>query len=58
MTKLGKDFYTRVTANDSKTVNYFESIPAETVVSKPTTKGQIAESEVFSKTLNTKFHEG
>ncbi len=56
--KLGKDFYTRVTANDSKTVNYFESIPAEAVVSKPTTKGQIAESEVFSKTLNTKFHEG
>jgi hypothetical protein len=30
--KLGKDFYTRVTANDSKTVNYFETLPEETIV--------------------------
>ena len=51
---LGNDYYSRVTANDSKTLNFFDAAD-ET----PTTiKRKIAESEIFSKTLNTKFHEG
>jgi outer membrane protein OmpA-like peptidoglycan-associated protein/tetratricopeptide (TPR) repeat protein len=54
--RLGKDFYTRFTANDSKTLNFFDIPSTETVTVTP--KGKIAESEVFSKTLNTKFHEG
>jgi outer membrane protein OmpA-like peptidoglycan-associated protein len=52
---LGNDYYSRPTANDSKTLNFFGGSD-EVVVNK--VKGQIAESEIFSKTLNTKFHEG
>jgi outer membrane protein OmpA-like peptidoglycan-associated protein/tetratricopeptide (TPR) repeat protein len=51
---LGTDYYSRPTANDSKTLNFFGGSDEE--VAK--VKGQIAESEIFSKTLNTKFHEG
>ncbi len=51
---LGNDYYSRPTANDSKTLNFFGG--TEEQVAK--VKGQIAESEIFSKTLNTKFHEG
>jgi outer membrane protein OmpA-like peptidoglycan-associated protein len=52
---LGNDYYSRPTANDSKTLNFFGGSD-EAIVNK--VKGQIAESEIFSKTLNTKFHEG
>jgi outer membrane protein OmpA-like peptidoglycan-associated protein len=52
---LGNDYYSRPTANDSKTLNFFGGSD-EAVINK--VKGQIAESEIFSKTLNTKFHEG
>lgn len=51
---LGNDYYSRPTANDSKTLNFFGG--SEETVAK--VKGQIAESEIFSKSLNTKFHEG
>lgn len=51
---LGNDYYSRPTANDSKTLNFFERND-ETGAN---IKGKIAESEIFSKTLNTKFHEG
>ncbi|MEA5461192.1 OmpA family protein [Arcicella sp. LKC2W] len=51
---LGNDYYSRPTANDSKTLNFFGG--TEEAVAK--VKGQIAESEIFSKSLNTKFHEG
>ena len=51
---LGNDYYSRPTANDSKTLNFFGG--TSEAVTK--IKGQIAESEIFSKTLNTKFHEG
>lgn len=51
---LGNDYYSRPTANDSKTLNFFGG----TQESITKVKGQIAESEIFSKTLNTKFHEG
>jgi len=51
---LGNDYYSRPTANDSKTLNFF----GETDEAVSRAKGQIAESEIFSKTLNTKFHEG
>ncbi len=52
---LGNDYYSRPTSNDSKTLNFFGD-NSEAVVKN--VKGQIAESEIFSKTLNTKFHEG
>lgn len=52
---LGNDYYSRPTSNDSKTLNFF-GVNSEAVVNN--VKGQIAESEIFSKTLNTKFHEG
>lgn len=52
---LGNDYYSRPTSNDSKTLNFFGDINKEVVKN---VKGQIAESEIFSKTLNTKFHEG
>ena len=51
---LGNDYYSRSTANDSRTLNFFEKT-GETVTK---IKGQTADSEIFSKTLNTKFHEG
>ena len=51
---LGNDYYSRPTANDSKTLNFFGGTDEN--ITKM--KGQIAESEIFSKTLNTKFHEG
>ncbi|PWK29067.1 WD40 repeat protein [Arcicella aurantiaca] len=51
---LGNDYYSRPTANDSKTLNFFGG--TDEAVAK--VKGQIAESEIFSKSLNTKFHEG
>lgn len=51
---LGNDYYSRPTANDSKTLNFFEN----TDETSAKINGQIAESEIFSKTLNTKFHEG
>ena len=51
---LGNDYYSRPTANDSKTLNFFDN--TDEISAK--IKGQIAESEIFSKTLNTKFHEG
>jgi hypothetical protein len=49
---LGNDYYSRPTANDSKTLNFFGETDKEMA------KGHITESEIFSKTLNTKFHEG
>ncbi len=51
---LGNDYYSRPTANDSKTLNFFGGGEGNTAK----VKGQIAESEIFSKSLNTKFHEG
>lgn len=51
---LGSDYYSRPTANDSKTLNFFGGTD-EAITNL---KGQIAESEIFNKTLNTKFHEG
>ena len=51
---LGNDYYSRATANDSKILNFFDGVDE----TPTTTKGKIAESEIFSKTLNTKFHEG
>lgn len=48
---LGKDYYSRQTSNDSKTLNYFsgdeEEINEQSVI-----------TESFSKSLNSKFHEG
>lgn len=54
---LGHDYYSRSTANDSKTLNYFaDNLP------KPQSKAKVIEptpeSEQFSKSLNTKYHEG
>ena len=51
---LGNDYYSPVTANDSKILNFFERKDEIST----NIKGKIAESEIFSKTLNTKFHEG
>lgn len=53
---LGNDYYSQVTANDSKTLSFFGGVDKSPVIS--TDKGQIAESDIFSKTLNTKLHEG
>lgn len=52
---LGNDYYSRSTSNDSKTLNFFADNSEEVVKN---VKGQIAESEIFSKTLNTNLHEG
>ena len=52
---LGNDYYSRPTSNDSKTLNFFSDNNEEVVKN---VNGQVAESEIFSKTLNTKFHEG
>ena len=52
---LGNDYYSRPTSNDSKTLNFFEDNSGAIIKNS---KGQIAESEIFSKTLNTKLHEG
>jgi len=51
---LGNDYYSRPTSNDSDVLNFFEG----TNEKKAKIKGQVLESEIFSKTLNTKFHEG
>lgn len=53
---LGNDYYSQPTANDSKTLSFFGGADKSVVIS--TDKGQIAESDIFSKTLNTKLHEG
>jgi outer membrane protein OmpA-like peptidoglycan-associated protein/tetratricopeptide (TPR) repeat protein len=54
---LGKDYYSQPTANDSRTLNFFGTND-DVVASVPKAKGQLSESEIFSKTLNTKYHEG
>ncbi|MFY7887507.1 MAG: OmpA family protein [Spirosomataceae bacterium] len=53
---LGNDYYSQPTANDSKTLSFFGGADKSAVIS--TEQGQIAESDIFSKTLNTKLHEG
>ena len=54
--ELGADDYTVSTSNDSRTVGTFLNTKSSGI---STAAGKaIAESEIFSKTLNTKYHEG
>ncbi len=48
---LGDDYYSRKTSNDTKTLNYFSGDENNETTNTITT-------ESFSKTLNSKFHEG
>lgn len=48
---LGDDYYSRQTSNDTKTLNYFSG-------EEEKQSNQPANSESFSKALNSKFHEG
>ncbi len=53
---LGRDDYTARTANDSRTVGFYGGTNVTSGLGYYDT--QTTESEVFSKTLNSKYHEG
>ncbi len=58
--RLGKDSYTKPTSNDSKTVGRFDTygMDFEDGGTKITSNGKPGKPSSFSKSLNTKYHEG
>lgn len=53
---LGTDAYTAMTANDSRTVGFFSGVAYNTSMGYD--ERPLTESQRFSKTLNSKYHEG
>lgn len=53
---LGMDSYTATTANDSRTVGFFSGSSYNTMMGYD--ERPMTESDRFSKTLNSKYHEG
>ncbi|HEV7350571.1 OmpA family protein [Telluribacter sp.] len=53
---LGRDAYTSTTANDSRTVGYYAGSSYN--INLGYEENPLTESEQFSKTLNSKYHEG
>jgi outer membrane protein OmpA-like peptidoglycan-associated protein/tetratricopeptide (TPR) repeat protein len=53
---LGMDAYTALTANDSRTVGFFSGAAYNTSLGYD--ERPLTESQRFSKTLNSKYHEG
>lgn len=53
---LGMDSYTALTANDSRTVGFFSGAAYNTSLGYD--ERPLTESQRFSKTLNSKYHEG
>jgi outer membrane protein OmpA-like peptidoglycan-associated protein len=53
---LGLDSYTPLTANDSRTVGFFAGAAYNTSMGYD--ERPLTESQLFSKTLNSKYHEG
>ncbi|MPR32819.1 carboxypeptidase regulatory-like domain-containing protein [Salmonirosea aquatica] len=53
---LGMDAYTALTPNDSRTVGFFAGVAYNTNLGYE--ERPLTESQRFSKTLNTKYHEG
>lgn len=53
---LGTDAYTALTANDSRTVGFFAGVAYNTSLGYD--ERPLTESQRFSKTLNSKYHEG